>query len=56
MLAVIEEKSPQNRGLIDSLKDKISKKEAEKKKKKKSFTEQNKQKNLKSEKRKLKTK
>ena len=42
------EKSPEKVELIDSLKDKISKKETEKKKKKKIFTAQNRQNKLKS--------
>ena len=56
MLANLEKKSPENKATIDALKDKISKKETEKKQKKECFTEQNKQKKLKSEKRKLKNK
>ena len=55
-LADLVKKSPEKKGLIDSLKEKISKKETEKKHKKESFTEQKKQKILKSEKRKLKNK
>ena len=55
-LADVQRKSPQNVRLIDSLKEKISKKETKKLHKKKVFTAQKKQTNLKNEKRKLKNK
>ena len=56
MLADVVRKSPEKREIIDSLKEKILKKETEKKKKKESFMKQNKQKKLKNEKKKLKNK
>ena len=56
MLTEVVRKSPEKREIIDSLKEKILKKETEKKKKKESFMKRNKQKKSKSEKRKLKNK
>ena len=55
-LADVEKKSPENEGLINALKDKISKKKQKKLQKKRSFTAQKNQKKLKSEKKKLKNK
>ena len=55
-LSDLVKKSPEKKGLIDALKDKISKKKGKKKKKKESFTKQYKQKKLKNEKKKLKNK
>ena len=52
----MEKNSPEDKELINALKDEISKKETKKLQKKKGFTAQNKQKKLNSEKRKLKYK
>ena len=55
-LADVKKKSPENEGLINALKDKISKKETKKIAEEKKFYSTKKQKKLKSEKKKLKNK